>query len=114
VRFKARDGFCPLGPQVVARDTIAAPDALTVRIAIDGVLAHTSSTAGRVRGVAQLIADVSEFMTLQPGDVLMLGPAPDAPQVRAGQAVQISIDGLGTLSNHFVVTTVTTLGEQPS
>jgi len=52
--------------------------------------------------VARLIADVSEFMTLHPGDLLLLGPAPDAPRARAGQRVAISIEGLGTLENPLV------------
>jgi 5-oxopent-3-ene-1,2,5-tricarboxylate decarboxylase/2-hydroxyhepta-2,4-diene-1,7-dioate isomerase len=46
-----------------------------------------------------LLSDVSEFMTLFPGDVLALGAAAPAPRVRAGQTVAIEIDGLGRLSN---------------
>ena len=102
VRFKARDGFCPIGPRVVPATDVPAPDALTVCVQVDGAVLHESSTGHRVRGVAQLIADVSEFMTLQPGDVLMLGVAAGAPLARAGQQVAITIDGLGTLSNRLV------------
>lgn len=97
VRLKARDGFCPLGPQVVPAAQVADPDALTVEVRIAGETAHRHGTAGRVRGVAALIADVSEFMTLQPGDVLLLGRSQGAPLVRAGQAVEITITGLGML-----------------
>lgn len=97
VRLKARDGFCPLGPQVVPAAQVADPDALTVEVRIDGELVHRHGTAGRVRGVAQLIADVSEFMTLQPGDILLLGRSQGAPLARAGQVVSMTITGLGTL-----------------
>ena len=97
VRLKARDGFCPLGPRVVPAAQVADPDALAVEVRIDGELVHRHGTAGRVRGVAQLIADVSEFMTLNPGDVLLLGRSQGAPLARAGQAVAITITGLGTL-----------------
>src|SRR5215472_4498479 len=45
VRSKARDGFCPLGPRVIARQAIANPDALALRVYIDGELRHTASTA---------------------------------------------------------------------
>ena len=103
IRFKARDGFCPLGPAVVPRDAIVDPDALTLRTYVDGVLVQMSSTADLVRSAASLLADVTEFMTLSPGDVLALGVAWPAPRVRAGQRVDIVADALGTLSNDFVM-----------
>ena len=103
VRLKARDGFCPLGHTVVPlADLPAAVDALGVRVFVDGALMQTSTTSDRLRGAAQLLADVSEFMTLQPGDVLMLGVSHGAPLARAGQAVAIEIDGLGRLSTPLV------------
>ena len=102
VRFRARDGFCPIGPGVVPAADVAAPDALGVRVHVDGVVVHESSTAARQRGVASLIAAVTDFMTLQPGDVLLLGAAYGAPLVRAGQELAITIDGLGTLHNRLV------------
>jgi 5-oxopent-3-ene-1,2,5-tricarboxylate decarboxylase/2-hydroxyhepta-2,4-diene-1,7-dioate isomerase len=105
IRFKARDGFCPLGPAVVPRDAVVDPDALILRTYVDGVLAQTASTADLVRSAARLLADVTEFMTLIPGDVLALGVAWPAPLVRAGQCVDIVADALGTLSNEFVMAT---------
>lgn len=99
VRLKARDGYCPLGPAVVPAAQVPLPDALAVAVHIDGSLAWQGSTGGRVRGVAQLIADVTEFMTLLPGDVLLLGVAAGAPLARAGQRVGITIAGLGSLNN---------------
>ncbi len=102
VRFKARDGFCPLSRQVVSADKVSDPDNLTVRVLIDGVEQQRASTAGRIRPVAQLVADVSEFITLQPGDVLLLGPDADQPEVTAGQTVTVLIDQVGELSNTFV------------
>jgi 5-oxopent-3-ene-1,2,5-tricarboxylate decarboxylase / 2-hydroxyhepta-2,4-diene-1,7-dioate isomerase len=102
VRFRARDGFCPIGPRVTPADDVRDPDALRVRVLVDGVLAHESSTAARTRGVARLIADVSEFMTLRPGDLLLLGAAHGAPLARAGQSVAIEIEGLGRLTHRLV------------
>jgi 5-oxopent-3-ene-1,2,5-tricarboxylate decarboxylase / 2-hydroxyhepta-2,4-diene-1,7-dioate isomerase len=99
-RFKARDGFCPLGARVVPTSAVPNPDALLGRVELNGVVAHEFTTGDRVRGVAQLIADVSEFMTLQPGDVLALGVAHGAPLVEAGQAVMLTIDGVGSLRLH--------------
>lgn len=102
MRFKCHDGFCPMGPAIVARKGVPDPDALGIDIAIDGETVQRSSTAGLVRPVAQLIADVTEFMTLFPGDVLTVGVAADAPRARAGQTVTITIHGVGRLENKLV------------
>jgi 5-oxopent-3-ene-1,2,5-tricarboxylate decarboxylase / 2-hydroxyhepta-2,4-diene-1,7-dioate isomerase len=102
VRFKAGDGFCPLGPSVAARAAVADPDALTLRTYLDGALVQTASTADLIRPAARLLADVTEFMTLAPGDVLALGAAGPAPRARSGQTATIGIDGLGSLSIPFL------------
>lgn len=102
VRFKARDGFCPMGPRVMPRGEVADPDALAVRVEVDGALVHATTTGERCRPVARLLAEVSAFMTLSPGDVLLLGASAGAPRVRAGQSTRIAIAGLGELHNHFI------------
>lgn len=102
IRYKARDGFCPIGPQVVSVSAVSEPDALTVRIYLDDELAQTTSTSGRVRPMAELLAAVTDFMTLQPGDILTLGPSAGAPHARVGQRVAIEIEGLGRLENPVV------------
>jgi 5-oxopent-3-ene-1,2,5-tricarboxylate decarboxylase / 2-hydroxyhepta-2,4-diene-1,7-dioate isomerase len=102
MRFKCRDGFCPMGPAVVARAWVPDPDALSIAVAIDGQTVQRGSTAGLIRPVARLIADVSEFMTLFPGDVLMVGVAAGAPRARAGQRVTITIHGVGQLETPLV------------
>ncbi len=101
IRFKARDGYCPLGPAVTARAAVANADALTVRTYVDGGLVQCADMGDLIRPVSRLLADVTEFMTLMPGDVLTLGAAGPAPRVRAGQTVRIDVEGLGSLSNPF-------------
>jgi 5-oxopent-3-ene-1,2,5-tricarboxylate decarboxylase/2-hydroxyhepta-2,4-diene-1,7-dioate isomerase len=101
VRHKARDGSCVIGA-VVAKERVRDPDALAVRVFVDGRLVQTTDTGQRIRPLAKLIADVTEFMTLAPGDVLMLGTAADAANARAGQAVAIEIDGLGRLEHTLI------------
>jgi 5-oxopent-3-ene-1,2,5-tricarboxylate decarboxylase/2-hydroxyhepta-2,4-diene-1,7-dioate isomerase len=98
VRERARDGFCPIGPVVVPLSAVANVDDLTVTVAVDGQVVQRASTGGRVRGTARLISDVSDFMTLQPGDILMPGPAHGAPLARVGQQVAITVEGIGTLA----------------
>jgi len=73
-----------------------------VSIDIGGRTAKRGDTAERVRGVAQLIADVTEFMTLQPGDLLLLGESHAAPLAHAGEAVRVTIEGIGTLAFELV------------
>ena len=101
VRCMARDGFCIIGPAVLPASAVPDPDALQVLVRIDDQPAQCSSTGQRVRTVARLIADVSAFMTLQAGDLLLLGAAHPAPLVRAGQTANITISGLGEQLSHY-------------
>ena len=98
IRFKCRDGFCPLGA-FVPREAVANPDALAVTVAVDGVVVQQTDTGGRVRSTAQLLVDVTEFMTLHPGDILSVGVSAHAPLAQAGQRVTITIAGVGELEN---------------
>jgi 5-oxopent-3-ene-1,2,5-tricarboxylate decarboxylase/2-hydroxyhepta-2,4-diene-1,7-dioate isomerase len=110
VRLKARDGFTVLGPVVPAAE-VDDPDQLATWVQVNSEAHHQGSTAGRVRGVAELIAAVTEFMTLQPGDVLLLGADTPAPQAAAGAAVTLGIAGLGSLSFTLVPETAVAVAE---
>lgn len=101
MRFKCRDGFCPMGA-FVSRESVAKPDSLAVSVAIDGVVVQQTDTGGRVRSIAQLLADVTEFMTLHPGDLLSIGVAANAPLACVGQRVTLTIAGVGQLENTLV------------
>jgi 5-oxopent-3-ene-1,2,5-tricarboxylate decarboxylase/2-hydroxyhepta-2,4-diene-1,7-dioate isomerase len=103
IRAMARDGSCVLGAAVVARDGVANPDALAIRSYVDDVLVATTSTAEHVRSLARLIAEISDFMTLSPGDLLLTGGGPDAPRLRAGARVAIEIEGVGRLETRVAV-----------
>ena len=81
---------------------IANPDDLAIRVSLDDVLVHATSTSGMVRSAARLLADVSDFMTLRPGDILMLGVAFGAPRARAGQTFTIDADAIGRLDGRVV------------
>jgi 5-oxopent-3-ene-1,2,5-tricarboxylate decarboxylase / 2-hydroxyhepta-2,4-diene-1,7-dioate isomerase len=102
VRLKCRDGFCPVGPRVVLPDALPDPDRVSISIFVDGELRSTSSTSDLVRPIARLVSDVTEFMTLSPGDVLAVGAAFPVPRVRAGQTVRVEVEGIGSLENPFV------------
>lgn len=98
VRFKALDHSCVIGAPL-PRAQIANADALALRVSIDGELLQRTDTGARVRPVAQLLADITDFMTLAPGDIVLLGTSHGAPTARAGQRVAIEIEGLGRLES---------------
>lgn len=102
LKQKSRDGFCPIGSALAPAASIADPDALDIEVRIDGAVAQRASTAGLIRPVAQLIADVTQFMSLEPGDLLLVGVPPGAPRARAGQRYDIRIAQVGTLGNPLV------------
>lgn len=102
VPSKCRDGFCPIGPWVVAASRVADPGALAIRAYVDGELRQANTTANLIRPIARLIADVTEFMTLSPGDVLLVGVPEGAPRARAGQRVAVEVEGVGRLENPLV------------
>ena len=102
VRQRSRDGFCSIGPWVIARDEVSMPDALPIAVFVNGVLRSTHSTAECLRPVAHLIADISAFMTLNEGDVLLTGTAWPPVQARCGDRVRVTIGGVGSLENLLV------------
>ena len=84
------------------RQVLADPDDLTIRVFIDGELKQQTTTRNWCVCIRRLLADVTDFMTLSPGDILAVGAAAPAPRVRAGQQARIEIDGLGWLESPFV------------
>lgn len=102
IRLKCRDGFCPIGPWIMAARAIPDPDGLELRVFIDGHLQQRANMREMIRPVAQLLVDVTAFMTLSAGDVLLAGVPHGAPRARAGQQVAIEIDGIGRLENRLV------------
>lgn len=91
VPLRARDGFCVIGPALVARRHLANPDAVQIEITVNDQPARVASTATCIRGVAQLLADITEFMTLMPGDIVTMGVPHGVPIAHAGDAVQVRI-----------------------
>lgn len=99
VRLKAIDGSCRISAPVPLGGFD--PDAAAIRVLVDHALAQEAETRHFVRQAAHLLADVSDFMTLRPGDVLLTGVPYGAPQVRAGQRARIEIAGVGALELRF-------------
>jgi acylpyruvate hydrolase len=101
---KALDTFAPCGPALVTLDEIADIQALGLRTRIDGELVQEGTTANQIFGVAEAVAWLSRTMTLLPGDIIATGTpagigAAKGRFLRAGQTVEVEIDGLGVVSN---------------
>lgn len=100
-RSKSLDGFCPLGPELVAgfRD-----DGRVMTASINGRRTQSSKTSSRILDTLESVAMVSRLMTLEPGDVILTGTPAGARQsmVRPGDEAVMEIAGLGVLRNRFV------------
>lgn len=101
LKHKCRDGFCPIGPMTDAC-AIADPDKLVLRAYVNGQERQCNTTANLVRNIARLIADVSEYMSLAAGDILLAGVPEGAARARPGDEVSVEIDGIGRITNRIV------------
>jgi len=99
---KGMDTFCPLGPWLVPAGSVADPHNLTLELKVDGEVRQKGSTADMVYGIPELIAYISRYMTLEPGDLLLTGTPEGVGPIQPGNRIEGSIDGLGTLENGVV------------
>ncbi|QGH60718.1 fumarylacetoacetate hydrolase family protein [Serratia proteamaculans] len=95
IKAKCRDGFCPLGD--IAQ--LATSDRLEIITEINGVEQDRWSTADLVRSVPELIAAISDFITLQPGDAVLIGTPHQRVEIKPGDEVTVRAAGLPTLTN---------------
>jgi ureidoglycolate lyase len=110
VKGKSADTFGPIGPWLVTREEIADPQALSMWLEVDGHRYQNGSTATMIFGVAQLVSYISQFMSLQPGDIISTGTPPGVglgqkPQpiyLKPGQTMRLGIKGLGEQRQRLV------------
>ena len=102
VKGKSADTFGPMGPYLVTRDEVADPQALSMYLDVNGESMQKGSTSTMVYQVPFLVSYISQFMSLQAGDVISTGTPPGVgmgmkpPQyLKAGDVVTLGIDGLG-------------------
>ena len=106
---KTFDTFCPMGPVLVTADEISDPGSLDIRTVLDGEIVQQSNTRQLIFSVPDLIAYLSDVMTLKPGDVISTGTPSGVgfarnPQryLTPGQVCRIEIEGIGALENPVV------------
>ena len=102
VKGKSADTFGPIGPWLVTRDEVPDPQNLEMWLEVDGHRHQSGSTRTMIFGAAQIVSYVSQFMSLQPGDIIATGTPPGVgmghkPPVylSPGQTVRLGIEGLG-------------------
>ena len=100
---KSADTFGPIGPWLVTKDEVADPQNLKMWLEVDGKRYQDGSTKTMIFGVAHIVAYLSQFMSLQPGDVITtgtppgvgMGQKPEPVWLKPGQTMELGIEGLG-------------------
>ena len=100
-RGKGFDTFCAVGPCIVPREEVDF-NSLRVRTLVDGDKKQDGSVTEMIFSVNDLIAYITAFMTLEPGDLIATGTPPGVGPLKAGAKVQVEIDGIGVLANTVV------------
>ena len=105
-RAKGFDGACPFGPWITTADEVAEPGDLALRTWINGELRQDSRTSDLIFGISEIVAFISETITLEPGDLILTGTPSgvgmyfDPPRfLGSGDVVRIEIEGLGVIEH---------------
>ncbi|ODU66297.1 MAG: 2-keto-4-pentenoate hydratase, partial [Lautropia sp. SCN 66-9] len=98
-RSKNTDTFKPMGPWI---ETDFDLDKAYTTVRVDGEVKSRFRTGDMLFGIATFISAMTQYLTLWPGDVIWMGTDGTSPDLRSGQTVDVTIDGIGTLSNRFV------------
>ncbi|HET9169757.1 MAG TPA: fumarylacetoacetate hydrolase family protein [Actinospica sp.] len=105
---KSCETFNPLGPWLVTPDEVGDPGKLGLRLSVNGERRQDGNTSNLIFDVGYVVWYLSQYMLLEPGDVINTGtPAgvalglPDKPYLRAGDVVELEIDGLGVARQEF-------------
>jgi 2,4-didehydro-3-deoxy-L-rhamnonate hydrolase len=114
MKGKSHDTFAPLGPWLVTRDEVPDPQNLAMTLDVSGVRRQTGSTRTMIFGVAHLVHYVSQFMTLEVGDIITTGTPPGVglgmkppTYLKKGDVMKLSIEGLGHQQQSAVAKTAT-------
>ena len=110
VKGKSCDTFGPIGPWLVTRDEVPDPQALGIWLEVDGVRRQNGNTRTMIFGIAEIVSYISQFMSLQAGDIIStgtppgvgLGMKPEPVYLRPGQTMRLGIEGLGEQTQRTV------------
>lgn len=110
VKGKSHDTFGPIGPWLVTRDEIPDPQNLDMWLEVDGHRYQDGNTKTMIFDVATVVSYLSEFMTLEPGDIITtgtppgvgLGQKPEPIYLELGQEIKMGVEGLGVQSQKMI------------
>jgi 2-keto-4-pentenoate hydratase/2-oxohepta-3-ene-1,7-dioic acid hydratase in catechol pathway len=100
-RGKGCDTFCPVGPRMVGRDELDLSK-VRVRTLLNGVVKQDAPVTDLIFPVDVIIEYVTQFMTLEPGDLIATGTPPGVGPMQPGDTVQVEIEGIGILQNPVI------------
>lgn len=107
---KSMDTYCPIGPWLVGAEDIEDPTDLPLSLSVNGEVRQSDTTANLIFGIEVLIAEISRYLTLLPGDLIAtgtpsgVGASADPPVfLTGGDVVEATVGGIGTLRNTVVI-----------
>jgi 2-keto-4-pentenoate hydratase/2-oxohepta-3-ene-1,7-dioic acid hydratase in catechol pathway len=98
-RGKSFDSFGPIGPVLVPREMLPDPGDLAIECRLNGNVVQRSRTSAMIFGVRELVSYISKNLTLEPGDIIATGTPSGVGPLKAGDTVEVEIEGIGVLSN---------------
>jgi 5-oxopent-3-ene-1,2,5-tricarboxylate decarboxylase/2-hydroxyhepta-2,4-diene-1,7-dioate isomerase len=102
VKAKGFDTFGPIGPYLVTADEIPDNTDLNLRTYVNGELRQEGNTRNLIHSVAALIEYITDFMTLEPGDMIWTGTPKGISHIYPGDIMRLEIEGIGVLENEVV------------
>lgn len=102
LKAKQYDTFGPVGPWLVDKEDVADAQALELRTYVNGELKQKGNTSEMLFDISYLIAYISQYMTLSPGDIIWTGTPCGVVRVKPGDVMRLEIEGLGALENVIV------------
>lgn len=109
VRSKGGDGFTPLGPRYLDASAVD-PTGLRIRTYVNGALAQDDTTAGLLFPLAQFVADLSQHLTLETGDVILTGTPAGSSVVQPGDTVEVEVTDIASGASTGRLTTTVVAG----
>jgi len=112
IRSKSGDGFTPVGPALIPAELVD-PAGLLIRTWVNGQLVQEDTTADLIFSFAQIVADLSQLMTLEPGDIILTGTPAGSSVIVPGDVVEVEVESPGTGLSSGRLTTTVIQGEVP-
>jgi 5-oxopent-3-ene-1,2,5-tricarboxylate decarboxylase/2-hydroxyhepta-2,4-diene-1,7-dioate isomerase len=103
LRSKSFDTFCPMGPYVVPRDVFSRAVDLRLELRVNGEVRQRARTSQMVYDIPTVLAFISRWATLYPGDILCMGTPAGTGPLRPGDLVEAEIEGIGVLTNRVAL-----------